>query len=143
MSEKNLAAPCGMYCGACRSYLILKKNLFEEKGRKNGCKGCRIRNKNCSFIKRDCALIRKNEIDFCFECDSFPCSNLKKIDERYTERHNISFVQNLKRMQEIGLEQWLKEKESLYRCPECGGEICVHDAECFDCGNKINPNLKK
>jgi len=142
MNDINLAAPCGMYCGACRSYLILKKNLFEEKGRKNGCKGCRIRNKNCSFIKRDCALIRKNEINFCYECDSFPCSNLKKIDERYTERYNVSFVQNLKRLQEIGLEQWFKEKESLYRCAECGGEICVHDAECFDCGKKVNPNLK-
>jgi len=142
MSEKNLAAPCGMYCGACRSYLILKKNLFEEKERKNGCKGCRIQNKNCSFIKRDCALIRKNEIDFCFECDSFPCSNLKRLDERYTERYNVSFIQNLKRLQEIGFEQWIQEKEKLYQCPDCGGEICVHDAECFDCGNKIIPNVR-
>ncbi|NHJ22625.1 MAG: DUF3795 domain-containing protein [Candidatus Lokiarchaeota archaeon] len=142
MSEKNLAAPCGMYCGACRSYLILKKNLLEEKGRKNGCKGCRIRNKNCSFIKKDCALIRKNEIDFCFECDSFPCSNLQRIDGRYSERYNVSFIQNLKRIQEIGFERWLEEQEILYRCPDCGGEISVHDKECFDCGKKINPNLK-
>jgi hypothetical protein len=142
MNEKNLAAPCGMYCGTCRPYLILKKNLFEEKGRKRGCKGCRIRNKNCSFIKRDCALIRKNEIDFCFECDSFPCSNLQKVNDRYTERFNISFIQNLKRIQKIGFEEWLKEQENLYRCPDCGGEICVHDTECFDCGKTINPNLK-
>ena len=120
MSDMNLVAPCGMYCGTCRSYLILKKNLFEEKGRKSGCKGCRIRNKNCSFIKRDCALIRKKEIDFCYECESFPCSNLKRIDEGYSERYNVSFISNLERLQEVGLEQWLKEKEDLYRCPECG-----------------------
>ncbi|MHA2289831.1 MAG: DUF3795 domain-containing protein [Promethearchaeota archaeon] len=142
MNDKNLAAPCGMYCGACRSYLILKKNLFEEKGRKNGCKGCRIRNKNCSFIRRDCTLIRKNEIDFCFECDSFPCVNLKNIDEKYAERYNVSFIENLKRNQEVGYERWLREQDDLYRCPGCGGEICVHDAECFDCNNKLNPNLK-
>ena len=142
MYEKNLAAPCGVYCGACRSYLLLKKDLLEERGYKSGCNGCRIRNKKCSYIKRDCALIRKNEIEFCYECDTFPCSNLKKLDEMYSKRYGVSQIKNLKRLQEVGFEKWIQEKERLYRCPDCGGEICVHDAECYDCGNKINPNLK-
>ena len=142
MNEKNLAAPCGVYCGACRSYLLLKKDLFEEKGYKSGCTGCRIRNKKCSYIRRDCALIRKNEIEFCYECNTFPCSNLKKLDDMYSKRYGVSQIKNLKRLQEVGFEQWIQEKEKLYQCPDCGGEICVHDAECYDCGNKLNPNLK-
>jgi len=142
MSEKSLAAPCGMYCGACRSYLLLKKNLLKESGRKSGCEGCRIRNKNCTFIKKDCSLIRKNEIDFCYECDNFPCSNLKKVEDRYTQRYNVSFVNNLRKLKEIGLEKWLQEQKLLYKCPDCGGEICIHDAECFDCGYEFNPNLE-
>jgi len=142
MHEKNLAAPCGVYCGACRSYLLLKKDLIEERGYKSGCNGCRIRNKKCSYIKRDCALIRKNEIEFCYECDAFPCSNLKRLDEMYSKRYGVSQIKNLKRLQEVGFEQWIHEKEKLYQCPDCGGEICVHDAECYDCGNKLNPNLK-
>ena len=142
MHEKNLAAPCGVYCGACRSYLLLKKDLIEERGYKSGCNGCRIRNKKCSYIKRDCALIRKNEIEFCYECDAFPCSNLKRLDEMYSKRYGVSQIKNLKRLQEVGFEQWIQEKEKLYQCLDCGGEICVHDAECFDCGNKLNPNLK-
>jgi hypothetical protein len=141
MNEKNLAAPCGVYCGACRSYLLLKKDLIEERGYKSGCNGCRIRNKKCSYIKRDCALIRKNEIEFCYECDTFPCSNLKKLDDMYSKRYGVSQIKNLKRLQAVGFEQWIKEKEKLYQCPDCGGEICVHDAECYDCGNKLNPNL--
>ena len=141
MHEKNLAAPCGVYCGACRSYLLLKKDIIEERGYKSGCNGCRIRNKKCSYIKRDCALIRKNEIEFCYECDAFPCSNLKKLDEMYSKRYGVSQIKNLKRLQEVGFEQWIQEKEKLYQCPEYGGEICVHDAECYDCGNKLNPNL--
>lgn len=143
MSEKNLVAPCGIYCGACRSYLLQKKNLFKEKGRKSGCLGCRIRNKNCSFIKRDCALIRKNEIEFCYECENFPCDNLKKIDNGYVNRYNVSPINNLKRLKEVGFKSWLQEKEELYKCSECGGEISVHDDECFDCGLKIRPNKKK
>jgi len=141
MSEKNLAAPCGIYCGACRSYLIQKKQLFKEKNRKGGCLGCRIRDKNCSFIKRDCSKIRKNEFEFCNECENFPCPNLERIDNIYVTRYNVSPIKNLKRLQQVGFESWLKEKEKLYKCLGCGGEICVHDAECYDCGIKINPNL--
>lgn len=140
--ENNLAAPCGMYCGACRSYLLLKKDLLKERGRKSGCKGCRIRNKNCSFIKRDCLMLRKKKIEFCFECDKFPCQNLKNIDSRYQEKYFLSFIGNLKRIKIIGAEKWLQEQEKLYTCPKCNGEICIHDAECFDCGNKLNPNKK-
>ena len=46
------------------------------------------------------------------------------------------------RIEEIGVEQWLREQKKLYTCPQCEGEICVHDEECYDCGLKINPNEK-
>lgn len=143
MSEKNLAAPCGIYCGACRSYLLFKKDLFKERGRKSGCKGCRIRNKNCSFIKKECMSIRKNEIEFCYECEKFPCLKLKALDDKYTKKYNVSPIRNLNRLQEVGFDKWLKEKGLLYKCPECGGEICVHDAECYDCEYNYNPNLRR
>ncbi len=142
MVDNNLAAPCGIYCGACRQYLLWKKDLLEERGYKQGCKGCRIRNKNCAFIRRDCPALRKKEIDFCYECDQFHCQKLQKIDTHYQETYSVNMVKNLKRIEEIGVEKWLQEQEELYTCPECGGEICVHDAECYDCGNKINPNIK-
>ena len=138
----NLAAPCGVYCGTCRSYLLEKKNLYEEKGYKSGCNGCRIRHKKCAFIRKDCLALWKKEIDFCFECDSFPCQKLQKLDAQYTEKYSVHMIGNLKRIQEIGPEEWLKEQEKLYICPDCGGEVCVHDAECYDCGNKIKPNKK-
>jgi hypothetical protein len=138
----NLAAPCGLYCGICRQFLVLKKGLFEEKGLKRGCEGCRIRHKNCAFIRRDCPALKKDEIDFCYECEKFPCDNLKKIDKGYRERWSVSLIENLKRIKSIGAEEWLQEQKELYTCPECGGEICLHDTECFDCGYKINPNLK-
>ncbi len=142
MVEKALAAPCGIYCGSCRQYLVLKKDLLEEKGLKIGCRGCRIRNKNCAFIRRDCPPLRNNELEFCYECDKFPCQNLKKISNTYTERYSLSLIENLKRMKEVGVNKWLQEQEELYTCPKCGGEICIHDEECYDCGNEINPNIK-
>lgn len=138
--KNNLAAPCGIYCGACRQYLVLKKNLLEEKGYKMGCKGCRIRNKNCTFIRRDCPALRKKELEFCFECNKFPCQKLQKMDKLYQERYNVHMINNLKRIEEVGTNLWLQEQERFYTCPECKGEICIHDEECYDCGLKINPN---
>ncbi len=140
MVDNNLAAPCGVYCGACRQYLLRKKDLLEKRGYTRGCEGCRIRNKNCAFIRRDCTALRKNEIEFCYECENFPCQKLQKLDNRYRERYTVNMINNLKRIEEIGVEKWLKEQEELYTCPECEGEICVHDAECYDCGMKFNPN---
>ena len=140
MVDNNLVAPCGIYCGACRQYLLWKKDLLEERGYKIGCKGCRIRNKNCAFIRRDCSILRNKEIEFCYECKKFPCQNLEKIGDLYRERYSVNLIDNLKRIEKIGVEKWLQEQEELYTCPECEGEICVHDMECYECGKKINPN---
>ena len=141
MENNNLAAPCGIYCGMCLQYLALKKGLLKEKGLKLGCKGCRIRNKNCTFIRRDCSKLRKKEIEYCYECKDMPCNNLKRIDKIYIDRYSLSLIKNLRRIEEIGVKSWLQEQKELYTCPECGGEICIHDEECYDCGLKINPNI--
>lgn len=139
--ENNLAAPCGLYCGLCRQYLVREKDLFEEKGLKQGCEGCRKRFKKCAFIRRDCPQLRKNEMEFCFECKDFPCQNLKKLSKNYQERWKVNLIENLERIEKLGAQKWLKEQETLYTCPKCQGDICLHDSECYDCGHKINPNL--
>ncbi|TXT56186.1 MAG: hypothetical protein BAJALOKI2v1_620020 [Promethearchaeota archaeon] len=141
MDKKQLIARCGIWCGTCRQYLVRKKELFEEKGLKRGCEGCWIRDKNCTFIKKECAPLRNNEIEFCYECENFPCDNLTELDELYVSRYNMSLIENQKRIKQMGIKKWIKEQEELYTCPECSGEVCVHDAECYDCGNKYNPNI--
>jgi hypothetical protein len=143
MDKSKLVARCGLWCGACRQYLVRAKNQLEQRGFKRGCEGCWIRDKNCTFIKKDCAPLRKNELDFCFECEVFPCKNLEKLEAIYSKDYSISLIANLKRIKEIGIQKWIEEQEKLYQCPECGGEVCMHDFECFDCGYKYNPNLNK
>jgi hypothetical protein len=142
MEKKKLVARCGLWCGTCRAYLLQKKDLFEEKGYKRGCNGCWIQNKNCAFLRKKCGKLGK-EIDFCFECGEMPCAPLKKLDDGYNKRYHVSLVENLKRMKENGLESWIQEQEELYQCPNCDGEICVHDFECFDCGLSHDPNPDK
>jgi len=141
MKSEYLVGHCGIYCGACRTYLVLKKDLLKIKGYKRGCKGCILQNKKCAFIVRDCPQLRKKEIEYCFECEKFPCQNLKRMDNIYLTRYNVSLLENLKKIKEVGVNKWVGEQAILYTCPECGGEICIHDSECYDCGYKYNLNI--
>jgi len=135
----NLAGPCGFYCGTCRHYLARAKGLLKEKNLKHGCRGCRIQDKTCAWVKRDCARLRKKQITFCFECDEFPCANLLELDGRHVRDDGISLIDNLLRIKEVGVERWLEEQEDACRCSECGGRVCVIDGACYDCGRDWTP----
>jgi hypothetical protein len=131
--EKNLIAPCGMNCGICKGYLNYSRGIPKKKGKVIHCIGCLPRNKNC-FIKRGCKKLRKNEIKSCFECEVMPCENLDRLDKRYRTRYNMSMVENLKELKNKGMNKFLASQRKKYKCPKCGGVVCVHDGKCYDCG---------
>lgn len=74
------------------------------------CKGCR--NERCKLFKnckvRDCA--EQMQVDFCFECSQFPCSQTG-FDEHL---HNRSVAIN-QRMKEIGVGAYYQEIKDLPR----------------------------
>ena len=130
----DLIAPCGMNCGICKSYLAYSRGVPYEKGKISHCMGCLVRNKNCTFIKRNCAKIRKKQIRFCNECENMPCKQLAKIDEYYRARYGMSMVENQKMIREKGIDKFLKSQAKKYRCPKCDDIISVHDGKCYTCG---------
>lgn len=135
--DLNLAGPCGFYCGTCRHYLARAKDKLVEKKLKHGCRGCQAQNKLCAWVRRDCILLRTKQVAFCFECAQFPCGNLKELDARHVRDDRISLIDNLERIKAIGAQAWLEEQQALWRCSRCGGEVCVMDRQCYDCGQKI------
>jgi predicted RNA-binding Zn-ribbon protein involved in translation (DUF1610 family) len=46
----------------------------------------------------------------------------------------MSMVENLKELTAKGMDWFLKNQEEKYRCPNCGGVVCVHDQKCYSCG---------
>lgn len=129
--DKEMIAPCGMNCSLCVSYFGYTMTSKERK--KGRCPGCRPRDKGCSFLKRYCEKLSNETVEFCFECDDFPCDHLKKLDDHYRERYDMSMIENLKSIQNNGMKYFLKIQEEKYRCPECGGAICVHTEVCYNC----------
>ena len=130
--RNKLIAPCGMDCGICSHYLAYSHYFPKRKGVPQ-CIGCRQSNKVCAFMKRDCNLLKKNIIDFCFECDTFPCDNLNNMDKKYTDRYGMSFIANLLYIKEEGMNKFTMIQNRKYKCPVCGDSMCIHNNKCYTC----------
>jgi len=104
-----------MNCGVCRGYLAYSKNIPRLRVDVTHCSGCRERNKQCAYLKGHCAQLGERKIDYCFECKEFPCTRLKKLDERHRKKQwDMSFTQNLTEIKDKGIEEFLKpRKESI------------------------------
>jgi len=132
--EEKLIAPCGMNCGICISYLSMHNDLHKQGSHRKCCVGCIPRGKNCTYVKGLCNLLAQGLVRFCFECEQFPCNRLKTLDKRYHDKYHMSMIENLKFIQEHGIESLLEKEEGKWRCPDCGDTLSCHTGLCLRCG---------
>jgi hypothetical protein len=141
--KEELIAPCGMNCGVCISYLAMKNDLNKKGFGKKYCAGCLPRGKNCTFMAKQCDLLGKGLVRFCYDCTDFPCPRLKALDRRYRNSYHMSMIENLKFMRDYGIDRFLEKEAAKWRCPECGEVICCHNGLCLNCGlDKLLQNKK-
>lgn len=132
MTVMNPIAACGINCTTCYAY----------QRKKNVCSGCRADTDSklyhCSVCKiANCDLLKETKSGLCFECSKFPCARLKQIDKRYRLKYNTSLVNDLKRLQQIGLEQYLLDENTRWKCKRCGSWLCIHNSNCPTCGENL------
>jgi len=140
----ELIAPCGMNCGICSGYLAKKYDIRSKGVRMTYCAGCRPRNKQCAFLKKRCEILLNGQLQYCYECESYPCERLRHIDKRYfLSQFRMSMIENLEYINRNGIEKFLEKEEKKWKCPECGGVICCHNGICFSCGIEKLKNKKK
>ncbi len=99
VADKNLIAYCGLYCGACRSYL------------KGSCPGCR-ENVKASWCKiRQCC--QENDFASCADCTSVKPEDCRKYTNFISKA--IGLILNsdraacIHRIEEIGYDQFAIE----------------------------------
>jgi hypothetical protein len=131
--QEELIAPCGMNCAICTGYLAMQNDIRKKGINMSYCTGCRARNKNCAFIRKRCALLSDNRVQYCYECSDFPCENLVKLDNKYKNRYRMSMIENLEFIRDNGMQKFLMKEEEKWRCPECGGTISCHNGLCYRC----------
>ncbi len=126
----ELIAPCGMNCGICVAFFGY---TLDGKKRKHVCVTCRSRKSQCAFIKQQCSKLASKQIEYCFECTTFPCEHLKTLDKHYRNNYDMSMVENLNYIKSNGINQFLKREQERWKCPNCGGIVCVHNKKCYSC----------
>ena len=122
MKISLLAAPCGLYCGECLGF------------QRRTCKGCRSGKGECLKYRGICKIfeccLNEKKLDFCYQCNQFPCKKFKDFFE--TKEWYEEVTNNLKRIEKIGLDKWLKEQEKrvkiLKNCAKLKG--IKHCSEC-------------
>ncbi len=130
----DLIAPCGMNCGLCSSYLAYTHNIPKKRGKITHCSGCRARKKKCAWLKGNCRELGSGRVQFCYECDDFPCAHLVHIDRRYRETYDTSFVRNLEDIRDHGLPIFLEHQKKRYLCRKCKKDfVSVHNGRCYAC----------
>jgi hypothetical protein len=132
-ADALLIAPCGMNCGICLAYL--RSN--------NQCPGCRIEyhlkpktRVHCRI--KNCTLWSVGNSKFCYDCAEYPCKRLKQLDNRYRLRYSMSMIENLNNIKSLGIDKFVHNEQERWRCPECGGAICVHRGFCLFCKEEKN-----
>jgi hypothetical protein len=123
MDYKRLTAPCGLDCFNCPMYLAQKNDelrtiLSERLGiprEETSCSGCRDQEGTIAFLKMSepCNVYRcisQKKVDFCCDCEEFPCDHLHPYADRASQVPHNTKVFNLCLIKKMGLEKWAKEK---------------------------------
>jgi hypothetical protein len=128
-------APCGVFCGACPSIgKTCRGCSSEDRQQGRGSKwGCKVR--NCCY--------NVEKVSFCGECGKFPCKIIgKKLldthpgEPAFKYRHEVP--DNLARMKELGLDEYLEHERQRWSCPHCGGQVVFYHYKCRSCGKAVN-----
>ncbi len=80
------------------------------------------------------ACAARRGIDFCGECEEYPCEDLQRFQAAMP--HRIELWANLGRIGTVGWRQWLEEIRENYACPQCGTINSAYDVSCRKCGKE-------
>jgi hypothetical protein len=125
----EMIAPCGMDCELCMAHMRQRKPCAgcngDDATKPGHCVVCAIKH---------CQEPKVGGTGLCFECARFPCRRLRDMDKRYRAKYGMSMVENLERIRDVGLVAFAEQERERWKCPLCGGVVCVHLAQCIHCG---------
>ena len=139
--ERELLAPCGLYCGVCAIYIADRDDNLKFKERLTDvygvgieelhCKGCLSDEifKYCEVCPiRECT--REKGYEGCNECEDFPC---KFVEDFPLPVGKKVILRAVPEWRELGTERWVEGELERYHCPECGYPLFRGAKRCRKC----------
>lgn len=117
----KIVAPCGIDCFNCEMYEKNVTDAFQTRlaGSLNvakeeiTCKGC-IDGNQCLLLDlrgetcKTLSCVKEKGVNYCFECDNFPCENLMPIADKASIYPQNFKLYNLCMMKKLGVQGWLE-----------------------------------
>jgi hypothetical protein len=118
-----------MNCGLCIAYRRERKPCA-------GCRGADLNKpQHCVTCRlKTCPELAASGQAFCGDCTHYPCRRLRQLDQRYRAKYHMSMLDNLAALRAVGVDAFMEQEKTRWRCPHCGGVICVHRPTCLSCG---------
>ncbi|MCD6585328.1 MAG: DUF3795 domain-containing protein [Desulfobacteraceae bacterium] len=159
--NKELMAPCGLYCGTCGVYIANRdKNekfravmggLYGTKPEETSCSGCMqpdppkdlyLYCKMC--IIRDC--VKSKGFYSCHQCDEWPCDEFDKFGLATGKRVMMRTIPVWReKVSELGDEEgsveWARSECERYHCSSCGYPLFRGAQRCRQCKKDVADEL--
>jgi hypothetical protein len=110
VANQNLAAACGLFCGACEHLDTKCEGCEQQKGKPFWTA---MMNVECCPLYNCC--VNTKQLEHCGLCDELPCETFLSLrdpalSDEEAEKALVARQNDLIRRKQIGTEQWLKEK---------------------------------
>ncbi len=161
IKNKDLMAPCGLYCGACGVYIATRDNnikfmtvmanLYGTNPEETQCQGCMQKDpsrKQYAFCKscdiRNC--VKEKNYYSCHQCEEWPCDMIKNFGYatgvRVMKRAIPVWRENVKQLGiEEGCIEWARSECERYHCHNCGKPLFRGAQRCRSCKEPVAEKL--
>lgn len=159
--NRDLMAPCGLYCGACGVYIATRDgnekfrtvmgNLYGTKPEDTACLGCMQADppkKMYGYCKmcpiRDC--VRSKGFYSCHQCRDWPCDRINQFGFatgiRVMKRTIPIWREKVAALgDEAGSAEWARSECERYHCPSCGKAVFRGAQRCRSCKEPLAAKL--
>jgi hypothetical protein len=161
MRNKDLMAPCGLYCGACGVYIATRDgnekfravmgNLFGTKPEETVCLGCMQpeSSKKLYTYCRTCTIrdcVKSKGYYSCHQCEEWPCSMVENFPNPLGVRVMKKTIPIWRaKVAEYGDEkgsvEWAQIECERYHCPSCGSPLFRGAQSCRACKKPVADEL--
>jgi hypothetical protein len=134
--DSTSIAPCGVNCDLCLGFQ-------REQNKCVGCNHSGNKPYHCTVCSiKTCQYKNGKENELCCTCVKYPCRRIKDLNKRYKSKYGESILENFESITRVGIDAFIINEKSKWKCPTCGNVLCVHRDKCLIC-NTINPLYPK
>ncbi len=159
--NRDLMAPCGLYCGTCGVYIATRDNnekfktvmgnLYGTKPEETKCRGCMQPDPPeslymvCTFCEiRNC--VKEKGFYSCHQCEDWPCDLIENFGLATGKRVMMRTIPIWRaKVAELGDEEgsveWARSECERYHCPHCGEPLFRGAQRCRACKQAVADEL--